>query len=140
MKYKIPFLIIMLSVVSLILETTTINFPFTFLTATIVLLFSKKTLVYIGAFLLGFVIDALRVTNFGMTPLFIFATVFLIVLYEKYSGSKDLLVASFIIGALVIAYVYFLSYSLFLLSIFFIVISSLAITFYFMKKKGLVFG
>lgn len=131
------FLIFFISFLAVILETTVINFPLVFLVASIPLLFVKKIPGYIAAFFLGFIIDAVRVSNFGMTPVFIFGTVIFIMLYEKYSGSKDIAVSSFIIAAMAFAYAYFLSYSLFLLVLFFMLLILGTILFTILKKKGI---
>lgn len=136
LKYFLFILII--SFLAIVLETTVVNFPLVFLVASILLLFVKKIPGYIAIFVLGFIIDAVRVSNFGMTPIFLFGTVICILLYEKYSGSKDIVVASFIVGAMAFAYVYFLSYSLFLLIVFFILIILITILLNVLKKKGVI--
>jgi hypothetical protein len=105
-------------VIASILEITTFNFPAVFIVAIISVVFAKKLPIYILAFVFGFAIDSLRVTNFGLTPIFIFATVFSILLYEKYSGSDDTLISSFIIGVVTFIYSYFLGYSVLLVLIF----------------------
>ncbi len=138
LKYFLALLII--SFLGVVLETTVINFPIVFLIASVLLLFVKKIQGYIGIFILGFIIDAVRVTNFGMTPLFLFGAALCILLYEKYSGSRDLVVAAVILGAMAFAYVYFLSYSLSLLIVFFALVVLTTILLNILKKRGVVFG
>ncbi len=132
--------IVIISFLGVVFETTVINFPIVFLIASVLLLFVKKIQSYIGIFILGFIIDAVRVTNFGMTPLFLFGSALCILLYEKYSGSKDLVVAAVILGAMAFAYVYFLSYSLSLLIMFFALVILTTILLNILKKRGILFG
>lgn len=73
----------------------------------------------IGVFVLSFIIDALRVSNFGITALFILGALSIVLLYEKYSGSDDLLVASFVIAVMLFLYAHFLLYSSTLIIVFF---------------------
>ena len=103
-NYKITILVAFLSIVAIILETTVINFPFVFLIGATSVVLVKKIPMLIGVFFLSFIIDAMRVTNFGLTALFIFATLAIILLYEKYSGSDDLLVASFVVAVMLFLY------------------------------------
>lgn len=138
LKYFLALLII--SFLAVTLETTVINFPFVFLIASTLLLFAKKIQGYIGILILGFIIDAVRVANFGMTPLFLFGSALCILLYEKYSGSRDLVVAAVILGAVAFVYVYFLSYSLPLLIAFFALVILTTILLNILKKRGVLFG
>lgn len=139
-NFKNFLIVFFISFLAVIFETTVFNFPFVFLLASILLLFTKKILSYLSIFILGFIIDAVRVSNFGMTPIFILATVVCILLYEKYSGSKDVAVAFFIIAAMAFVYVYFLSYSLFLLAVSFVLLILANILFNILKKKGIIFA
>lgn len=136
LKYYL--LIITISFLAVVFETTVVNFPLVFFVAAILLLFVKKIPGYIMIFILGFIIDAVRVSNFGMTPIFLFGTVICILLYEKYSGSRDIVVASFIIGATAFAYVYLLSYSMSLLIIFFTLVIMMTFLLNILKKKGVI--
>ncbi len=101
------------------LETTVINFPAVFLIGSVLAILVKRTPMLIGVFILSFIIDALRVSNFGITALFILGTLSIVLLYEKYSGSDDLLVASFVIAVMLFLYAHFLLYSTTLIVIFF---------------------
>lgn len=96
---------------AIVLETTVINFPFIFFIGATLLILIKKIPVCIGATILGFVIDSLRVTNFGLTPLFLIVLMLAIFLYERYTGSKDYVVATIIVIATGIFYARILSYS-----------------------------
>lgn len=90
----------------------------------------------IGVFVLSFIIDALRVSNFGITALFILGTLSIVLIYEKYSGSDDLLVASFVIAVMLFLYAHFLLYSSTLIIVFF-GLSFLALYIIsILKKKG----
>lgn len=124
---------------AMLLETTVFNFPFVFIICSILLLFVKKNIFFVSAFFIGIMIDSLRVSNFGLTPLFIFGTVFLIFLYERYSGSKDLVVASIVIGAVTLVYAYVLSYSIPMLVSFFIFVIAGTLVFDFLRKRGKIF-
>lgn len=118
-NYQLAFLIIILCSVALMLETTVINFPAVFLIGSVLAILVKRTPMLIGVFILSFIIDALRVSNFGITALFILGTLSIVLLYEKYSGSDDLLVASFVIAVMLFLYAHFLLYSTTLIVIFF---------------------
>ncbi len=96
---------------AVILETTIINFPFVFFIGAAFLILIKKIPMYIGVILLSFVIDSLRVTNFGATALFLIGLMLGIFLYERYTGSKDYAVAAIFVIATGIFYTKILSYS-----------------------------
>ncbi len=112
----------LISVISLILETTVVNFPLVFFIGVITLVLIKKVHVYVLVFILAFMIDSLRVLNFSYTPLFLLATIGLILLYEKYSGSNDIIVASIIIAMTGFIYTHFMSYSLVLTLTFYVIV------------------
>ena len=118
-NYQIAFLITTLCIIAAILETTVINFPAVFLIGAVLVVLVKRIPILIGVFVLSFIIDAIRVSNFGITSLFILGTLAIILLYEKYSGSDDLLVASFVIAVMLFLYAHFLLYSTTLIVIFF---------------------
>lgn len=115
-------LTIFLIIISLIIETTIINFPFIFIFCATLLVLVKRTYMSIGAVICGILIDSLRISGFGLTPLFLIGTILLILLYEKYSGSRDLLLAGVIIGLFAFVYTHLLHYSL-TLTVGFIIIS-----------------
>jgi hypothetical protein len=60
-------------------------------------------------------------------------------IYERYSGSDDILITSIIIGAALFAYSQFLSYSLFFLMVFLgvVILGWYLLTIF--KKKGALF-
>lgn len=134
--FRLTILLLILCFVAIVLETTVVNFPFVFLISAVLLVFVKKIPSLIGAFLLGFVIDALRVSQFGVTALFLLGMIAFILLYEKYSGSDDMVISSFIIAVTCFLYAQFLSYSMNLVVIFFALAST---SWYFInrfQKKG----
>ncbi len=106
------FTLILASILALIVETTLINFPFVFFLGAILLLLVKKVRLYILVFIIAFASDSLRVTNFGITPLFLAGLLLLTFLYERYSGSNDILVASLITCCFGFFYASFLGYSM----------------------------
>lgn len=139
-KFQLFLIMFVLSVVGLLLETTRINFPFVFIIASSFVIFKKDIPTYVFMFVLGFVIDALRVTHFGITPIFIFATIVGINLYERYFGSSDAAVAIVIATSLVIAYTFFVSYSMVLLTSFLVFICVAFFILNILKKKGILLG
>lgn len=138
-NYKFIIFFIIVSFIAVLIETTLINFPAVFLLGVVSAVFIKKIPMYIGVFLLSFMIDSVRVSHFGMTALFIFATVICTMIYEKYSGSDDILITSIIICAALFAYSQFLSYSLFFLMVFLgiIIVGWYLLTFF--RKRGAFF-
>lgn len=139
-NFRFFLIITFICILAVLLETTVFNFPFVFLLSSIILLLIKRIPGYIAVFILGFVIDSLRVANFGWTPIFIFSTAIFILLYEKYFGSKDIVVASVIIGAMTFAYTYVLSYSIYLLVVFSLMILIMTFIFNMLRKRGVIFG
>lgn len=137
-NYQLTIFIIIVCIVSLLLETTIINFPFIFLIGAITSVLIKRIPVFIGVFILSFAIDSMRVVDFGLTALFIFVTVSLILLYEKYSGSDDLYIASFIIAVMLFLYAHLLSYSVTLVILFYILSLTGLYVYGLLKKKGVV--
>lgn len=112
-KGELTFIFIAASLIALIIESSLISFPFIFFLGSFMLFFFKKIHIYAIVFLNAFIIDSLRVVNFSYTPLFLIATISMILLYEKYSGSNDPLVATLIIFMTGVIYVHYMSYSLF---------------------------
>lgn len=98
---------------ALLVETTWLNFPFIFLIGAVLLLLIKRVPMYVIVFIMGILIDSLRITNFGLTPIFLLGTAGIVFLYERYSGSSDPVVAGFVIAVMAIAYSHFLNYSVF---------------------------
>ena len=119
-NFKLIAILIIVSILLLLIETTIFNFPFVFIYSVVALFFIKKIPMFIGIFLLDFIIDSLRVGHFGLTPIFVFATISIIFLYEKYFGSNDIVVSGLIVALAVIVYAYALSYSVFMVILFFV--------------------
>lgn len=118
-ELKLFGIIAFVSISAFVLETTVFSFPFIFFLGALMLFFYKKIYIYVTVFISAFIIDSLRVTNFGYTPIFLILTISIIMLYEKYSGSKDALVAVLIIGMAGFIYTHFMSYSIFLTILFY---------------------
>lgn len=137
-NYQLVILIIILCAIAIILETTVINFPVVFLIGSTLSILVKRIPTLIGVFILSFIIDALRVSNFGITALFILGTLSIVLLYEKYSGSDDLLVAFFVIAVMLFLYAHFLLYSTTLIVIFFGLSFLTLYVVSILKKKGKV--
>jgi hypothetical protein len=109
---NLTIILIFICVVALVIESTILSFPFVFFIGSFLLVMMKKIRLYIIVFILAFIADALRVSNFGLTPLFLLGSILLVMLYEKYSGSNDFLVAAIIIAMGGFIYAHLLSYSL----------------------------
>lgn len=136
---KITHLIILLLcmlLLAVVLETTIINFPFIVICGLGIAVYFKKLSAYVLVFILGIVLDSLRVSHFGVTPIFIFGALLAIFLYEKYFGSNDLMVATVIGMSFIFAYAYFLSYSLMLVVLFYALIATIWMLSNFFKKKN----
>lgn len=86
----------------------------------------------------AFIIDSLRVSNFGYTPLFLVATISIIMMYENYSGSKDLLISAIIIGMMGFIYTHFMSYSLLLTFTFYLIVVIMYGIFNFLNNKKIL--
>ena len=135
-NYKLTILLIVLFLVSLLLETTIINFPFVFLIGITLSVFIKKIPVFIGVFITSFIIDAFRVTNFGLTSFFILGAVAIVLAYEKLSGSDDAVIATVIISVFLFLYTHFLGYSISLVISFFVVSLIGGYIFSLLRRKG----
>lgn len=97
---------------SLFFETTFFSFPLFFIVS-LLLIYTKRDLIfYIAIFVMGISLDMMRMSPLGVTPLCIFASYLLLYVYEKYFGSKDIIVAIFIAFFSWFLYSYFLHYSL----------------------------
>ncbi len=57
--------------------------------------------------------DASRVVDFGLTPILVFATLFVILLYEKYFGENDFVAVLAILVLATLIYCFLLSFSIF---------------------------
>ncbi len=108
-------------VLALFAETSLVNFPFVFFLGATLLVMMKKVRLYILVFILAFVCDALRVSGFGLTPLFLAGLLSVIFIYERYSGSNDVIVAGIIIALFGFFYTRLLMYSVPLVVGFYIV-------------------
>ncbi len=136
---KLIILLFFVSLIALLLETTVINFPLVFFLACILIFFIKKIPAFIAALILCFIIDSLRVSNFGLTAIFLFATLLFVILYEKFSGSDDIAMKTLIIGIATFLYAHFLSYSVFLVFLMFLVIIVCWYIFDLLQKKGKIY-
>lgn len=121
----------------LLIESTVLPFPFVFTFATLVLILFRNTKALLFALFLGLFSDALRVNNFSLTPIFIFLTFLVVLLYENYFGKNDIvaLIAILILSTLI--YSYFLAFSffyIFLLIFLVLLIWVLMFAFNFSKK------
>lgn len=123
-------------IIILFIETTLINFPFVFLATVYGAVFVKRMPAYVAAFILGFAIDSLRASNLGITSLSVFSVILFLYLYERYFGSTDAMVATFVIVAAALIYTYFLSYSVTLLFTFYAALLVGYIGMNFLKKKN----
>ncbi len=110
-KY-LSYLLIVLGICALFAETSLVNFPFIFFLGATLLLMIKKVRIYVLVFILAFATDALRVSNFGLTPLFLVGALSIIFLYERYSGSSDFFVAGIVVAAFGFFYARVLTYSM----------------------------
>lgn len=99
---------------AMLIETTIIAIPLVYLIGAFFLVFVRHVRIYILVFILAFFTDSLRVSNFGLTPIFLTVLCTIIFLYEKYSGSDDKLISSVFICASGIIYAHYLSYSIYL--------------------------
>jgi len=104
---------------SLFFESTFFSFPLFFIVSLLLIYIKRDLIYYIAIFVMGLLLDMMRMSPLGITPLCIFASYLLLYGYEKYFGSKDILVAIFIAVIAWFLYSYFLHYSLhlFLLAI-----------------------
>jgi len=137
-KYQLIGLLSVLAVICLIVETTIINVPFVFVLSVIMAFYFNKSIFYFGAFILGFFIDSLRVSNFGLTALFVFAVILAIFLYEKMSGSRDKVVAAFFITVALLIYTYFLGYSMTLVVSMIVLFVATVLGYNFLKYKKIL--
>lgn len=137
-KEELIIIFIIISLAALAIEGSLVSFPIIFFLGSFMLFFFKKILIYFIVFLDAFIIDILRVVNFSYTPFFLLTTISLIFLYEKYSGSNDILVATLIILMVGFIYSHFMYYSLFS----FVLFIFIALFFFFiiqmLKKRRMV--
>lgn len=111
------------SIVALVIETTLINFPFVYFVGVSLLILMKRVRLFVYVFILAFAADSLRVSSFGLTPLFLAGVLFVVFLYERYSGSSDIIVAAIIAACLGFFYVTSASFSVPLTVSFYLLIS-----------------
>lgn len=125
-------------VVAMLFETTIIAVPLVYLIGAFFLIFLRRVRIYILVFILAIFTDSLRVTDFGLTPLFLLALCGIIFIYEKYSGSDDKLISSLIISASAVIYAHYLAYSV-NLTLFFLVMAGIVwYGFYRLQQKGVL--
>lgn len=138
-KFQLFIIMVILSLSGLLLETTRLNFPFVLIIASAFVIFKKDITTYVFMFVLGFMIDALRISHFGITPLCLFATIVGIKLYERYFGSSDVVVAIVIASSIAISYTFLVSYSMSMVVSFIIFIGIAALALNVLKQKGILF-
>ena len=122
--------------IALLIENTLFTVPLVYLISAFFLVFVRKVRVYIGVFLSALIIDSLRVTYFGYTPFFLIGLLIIIFLYERYSGSDDVFVSSFLIAVSALIYANTLSYSVFYTTIIIVIASFGWYGFNLLQKKG----
>lgn len=110
-KVFLTLLFAIFTVGAMLFENTLVAVPLVYLIGAFFLIFLRRVRIYITVFILAFFIDSLRVVNFGLTPLFLATLATIIFFYEKYSGSDDVVISSFLIAVSGIVYAHFLSYS-----------------------------
>lgn len=135
---KIISFITVVGLIAFISETTIFAFPIIFFMGAIMLTLYKKIYIYVMVLVFAFIIDSLRVSNFGYTPLFLVATISIIMMYENYSGSKDLLISAIIIGMMGFIYTHFMSYSLLLTFTFYLIVVIMYGIFNFLNNKKIL--
>lgn len=97
---------------SLFFESTLFSFPLFFIISLLLIYIKRDLIFYIAIFVMGVVLDMIRMSPLGITPLCIFASYLVLYGYEKYFGSKDIIIAVFIAVISWFLYSYFLHYSL----------------------------
>jgi len=104
----------------------------------VLLAFYRTTVIFIMVFLGGLSLDALRVEDFGITPLFVFAAFLIIHLYERYFGSSDIAIIAFITLSATFIYTYVLSYSFINVIMTVLTLGVLFYLFQYLVKKGVL--
>lgn len=132
------FLFFLFLALFLMLELTIFSLPFIFILSIVFLALYRTPLAFISVFVSGILLDALRIDNFGITPIFIFTTFLIIHLYERYFGSSDFLVIALITVIATFIYAYILSYSLIGVILMFLVATILFYVFKYLVKKGIL--
>lgn len=123
-------------VIALLVETTIVTVPLVYLISAFFLVFVRKVRVYVGVFLSAFIIDSLRVAHFGYTSFFLIGLLIIIFLYERYSGSNDVFVSSFLIAVSAMIYANTLSYSVFYTALIILIVAIGWYGFNHFQKKG----
>lgn len=136
---KLTLIILGIGLTAFLLESTFLSFPIIFFSGAILIALYKKVFVYVMVFTSSFIIDSLRVVNFGYTSIFLLSTILLIFLYEKYSGSRDAIVATIFIGMVGFIYTHIMSYSILLTVIFYILIIVGYIVLKFISNKKILY-
>ncbi|MDO8270287.1 MAG: hypothetical protein Q7T54_06490 [Candidatus Levybacteria bacterium] len=131
--------ILIFGLFAVLLETTLIGIPLVYLVGSFCLIFIRRIRVYILVFILAFFIDSLRVSHFGFTSFFMLAICMITFIYEKYSGSDDVIISSFLIAVSGIIYAHVLSYSVGNTVMFIGVLAFLWYLFSSLQRKGRLF-
>lgn len=135
-QISVVIIFIVVSIFAFITEASILSFPVTFFLGAFFLFLYKKIHIYILVFVGAFIMDALRVVNFGYTPLFLLATISMIYLYEKYSGSNDFILAALLIFASGFIYTHFMHYSISLTMIFYLTTTIGYFGYNYLKKRS----
>jgi len=89
---KLRILILFLLFLSIFIELTYVSFPLVFLFSYIIFSLEHRFAYLIPAAILMLIADAVFLNPIGSTLIFVTGLIFLIYLYAKYLGSKDMLV------------------------------------------------
>lgn len=120
-----PILITIFGFLLLLIESSLISFPFTFIYTSCILIIFRSRTFYLIAFILGLFADSFRVVDLSITPIFAFATYLVVLLYEKYFGRNDYIAEIAIVILISLIYSYLLSFSFF--NLFIMILSLLSI-------------
>lgn len=85
----IKLILIVLTFLFLLIESSLFPFPFLLIFSIILYLIDDSKIMLVYIFLLGLILDSLHVARFGLTPFFVFATLFIINLYKDKFEIKD---------------------------------------------------
>lgn len=135
-SYLILFFLVL--IVFLLLELSIFSLPLVFIFSVVVLAFYRSLFAFLFVLFAGLTLDAIRVDNFGITPLFVFSTFLAVHLYERYFGSPDVLPIALITVVGTFIYAYVLSYSLFSVILMFLILGALLYAFHYLVKKGVL--
>lgn len=127
-----------LAVLSFLFESSMVSFPLFLILGLTALSLDRSFNISFFLFLGGLVVDSLRGMPFGSTPFFIFVTMLILFLYEKYFGSRDIMVIIVVFLIAVIIYSILLSYSLLQLTIVGFILLIVSLISMFLIKRGII--